>query len=411
MKGDLPLLLKNATILDGTGAQGRVGDLLVVNGVLRPLSEVPADLAGFRVLDLSGCFVSPGWVDLHVHVFTGHGLFSIPPEEIGLSTGVTTLVDAGSAGSLNFAAFDAMARRSERERVIGYVNVSGGGLLHGHAGERGFAGEHGHEALHSLETARAVYTRYGNGGAMVGWKARLSAALAHHDAARERSAFEVLLQLRKETGLPVMVHHIASTLPADEVLGALEAGDVYTHCYHGRGNGPFTDATGLPTEAALSARGRGVLFDVGHGSGAFRWQCADAACREGGFWPDTISSDLHRYNLFSPVRDLASILSRFLLLGLPLERVVAAVTGAVAPALRHLGIAPSLEPGRRAELTLFRVEEGRVEFGDSDGVLRPAFERIVPLAVLKGDVLSRCYGFHLRPSDADPLARSWQGIA
>lgn len=409
MKADLPLLLRNATLHEGTGSPGRVADLLVVNGRLHPPDE--AALSGpHRVLDLAGCHVSPGWVDLHTHVFEGHGLFSVPPEEVGLVTGVTTLVDAGSAGSLNFPAFLAQqAHRSGRERVVGYVNVSGGGLLHGHAGERGFIGDHLHPALHAGEPALALHARHGD--AFVGWKARLTAALAHHEAAPERSAWETLLKLRARTGLPVMVHHIASSLCAEEVLGALQEGDVYTHCYHGLGNSPFADATGLPTDAARAARERGVLFDVGHGVGAFRWSCAEAACREGGFWPDTLSTDVHTYNLFSPVRHLAGVMTRFLHLGAPLERVVAAVTGGVTPALRRVGIAPSLKPGRRAELTIFQLEEGRFPLTDCAGEVRAASRRIVPLAVLLGDRLTPCYGFHSRPSDGDALARSFQSIS
>ncbi len=406
MKADLPLLLRNATLHDGLGTPGRVGDLLIHHGQLRPLAEAPPEA---RVLDLAGCHVSPGWVDLHTHVFEGHGLFSLPPEEAGLFTGVTTLVDAGSAGSLNFPAFLAQAaRRVGRERVVGYVNVSNGGLLHGHAGERGFLGEHAHPALHTLEPALALHTRHG--GEIVGWKARLSRALAHGDAALERGAWEALLTLRERTGLPLMVHHIASSLPVAEVLGALQAGDVYTHCYHGLGNAPFEDDSGHPTADARAARGRGVLFDVGHGVGAFRWACAQGACVAGGFWPDAISTDVHAYNLFSPVRNLAGVMSRFLHLGLPLERVVAAVTGGVAPALRHLGIAPTLEPGRRAELTLFQLEEGRFPLADCAGEERVAPRRITPLAVLLGERLTPCYGFHARPADADALARAFQSL-
>ena len=392
-------------ILDGTGAPARSGELFVEKG--RISSKTPGGTV--RELDLQGCYVSPGWVDLHVHVFAGHGVFSVPAADIGISTGVTTLVDAGSAGALNYPLFEEAFRGRTRERVVGYVNIASPGLLHGHPGERGFIGDHFHDAFYSEELALGLLSRFPN--AIAGWKIRLTSVLAENDESRERRAFQSLLKVRDASGLPVMVHHVKSLVPVDEVLDALNAGDVYTHCYHGQGGSPFDDSSGKPRESAWAARKRGVLFDVGHGMGGFAWSVAEKACRDFGFWPDSISTDMHHYNLFSPVRNLATILSKFLLMGAALENVIAAVTGNTARALKAVGIAPSLSEGAPANLTIFQIQEGAFEFADAPGDVRRGDRRIVPLAVLRGGVLTPCYGYHLRNADSDPLAKSWQSIA
>lgn len=405
MQTDLPILLRNATILDGSGAPARSGELFVQNGKI----SARQTSATVRELDLQGCYVSPGWVDLHVHVFSGYGVFSIPATEIGAFTGVTTLVDAGSAGALNYPLFEEIFRARTSERVVGYVNIASAGIPHGHAEKRGFLGDHFHSALHSEELALGLLARFS--GSIAGWKIRLTSRLADNDETKERRAFEALLNVKAASELPVMIHHAKSCIPIDEVLDALHEGDVYTHCFHGYGNSPFEDESGRPTASALAARKRGVLFDVGHGVGGFNWERAEKACRDFGFWPDTISSDLHRYNLFSPVCNLANMLSKFLLMGAPLEHVIASATGNTTPALRHVNIAPSLAEGAPANLTIFQVQEGNFEFSDTVGEVRRCSQRIVPLAVLQGGTLAPCYGFHMRHADGDALARSWQSIA
>lgn len=403
MQTDLPILLRNAIILDGSGTPARSGELFVKNG------KIMAKENAVRELDLKGCYVSPGWVDLHVHVFSGYGVFSIPAMDIGVFTGVTTLVDAGSAGALNYPLFEKTFHARTRERVVGYVNIASGGILHGHAEKRGFVGDHFHSALHSEELALSLLSQFSN--SIVGWKIRLTNRLADNDEVKERRAFEALLNVKKVSGLPVMIHHAKSCIPIDEVLDALDAGDVYTHCFHGYGGGPFEDGSGRPLASALAARKRGVLFDVGHGVGGFNWERAEKGCREFGFWPDTISTDVHHYNLFSPVCNLANMLSKFLLMGMSLEQVIAAATGNTAPALRNVNIAPSLAEGAAANLTIFQLQEGDFEFSDTVGEVRRCTQRIVPLAVLQGGTLIPCYGFHMRHADGDALARSWQSIA
>ncbi len=406
MQTENSILLKNATILDGSGGAARTGDILVRNGKIACLEA--GDFTPSHTLDMQGCYVSPGWVDLHVHVFSGYGVFSVPATNIGAFTGVTTLVDAGSTGALNYPLFEEMFRARTTERVVGYVNISSAGILHGHSGKTGFVGDHFDSALHSEELALRLLSKFSD--SIVGWKIRLTSKLANNEPTKERRGFEALRKVKEISGLPVMIHHAVSCIPVEEVLDALSEGDVYTHCFHGYGGTPFEDETGKPVPAALAARERGVLFDVGHGMGGFTWRQAEKACQEFGFWPDTISSDLHHFNVFSPVCNLANMLSKFLLMGAPLEQVIAMATGNTAPALRNVSISPSLNEGAPANLTVFQVQEGNFEFIDTVGQIKTNTQRIVPLAVLSGETFTPCYGFHMRNTDGDALAQSWQSI-
>src|SRR5690606_9922291 len=109
-------------------------------------------------------------------------------------------------------------------------------------------------------------------------------------------------------------------IPPDRLLAALRRGDIFTHLYHGSSASPFIGEKKTPSPELLAARERGVIFDVGHGAGAFWWEVAEAAARENGFWPDTISTDIHSYNLHGPVFDMPTTMSKLLYLGMPLEQ-------------------------------------------------------------------------------------------
>lgn len=405
MRSSKPILLKDALIFDGIGSAPDRGDLVFQHGKIvawGPNIEAPADAV---VIPMSGLCVSPGWIDLHTHVFAGQGVFSVETGEIGLQSGVTTLVDAGSAGALTFGSFVRHGIREARERILAYINVASGGLLHGHAAEPGFVGDHFHPRLHSIALAEAILEEYSDH--IVGWKARLTAILADGCRAWERGALDALIELRDRTRRPVMVHHIESSIPPADLLARMQRRDVYTHLYHGRGGSLFHPESGEPLDAAWEGRQRGVIFDVGHGSGAFQWEVAERACQQFHFWPDTISTDLHRYNLFWPVRDLATTMSKFLHLGASLEAVIAMVTGNVQAALEESPDSP-LAPSAPADLTLFEIEEGSFPLPDAEGIIRMPRKRILPLAVVRKGVVSPCYGFLARREISDSFATSLQ---
>jgi dihydroorotase len=188
-----------------------------------------------------------------------------------------------------------------------------------------------------------------------------------------------------------MVHHAMSKIPVDEVMGGLGSGDIYTHCFHPyEDNGFGGPAGGPPRPAVLEARERGVLFDVGHGLGAFSWRVAEEACCRHGFWPDTISSDLHRFNLAGPVFDLPTTMSKFLYLGMPLEQVIRATTLNAARAMRLDDRFGRLAPGRAADIAVLQLQSGSWDLPDVVGQTRRHPRRLVPVCAFKSGQRYEC---------------------
>jgi dihydroorotase len=178
-----------------------------------------------------------------------------------------------------------------------------------------------------------------------------------------------------------MVHVGDTPIPLARILDELRAGDVITHCYHGREEG-ILDERGTVTPAVRQAASRGVRFDVGHGKGSFSFAVARRALAQG-FLPGTISSDLHVYNLDGPVYDLATTMSKFLHLGLSLDEVVTLTTAAPARVIGHDRLLGTLRPGAAGDVTLLALEEGAVTFEDSVGERVSGTRRLVPAGAVR----------------------------
>jgi dihydroorotase len=331
--------------------------------------------------------VAPGLIDLHVHVYDGMGLHSISPAEAGLRTGVTTLLDTGSAGAMNYATFDKYIMRHCEETVYALLNISHFGVQ-GHPEFPPYLGDLFDIAY--LDMAPALRCIKQHPDRLLGIKARLTQSLAGGKEANERAALANAVSLSRQTGLMFYVHHVASSIPLDEVLCQFIAGDVLTHIYHPRGDGGFQGKNAAPTRAMLEARDRGILFDVGHGSGCFAWKIAEPACQRHGFWPDTISSDIHKFNLAGPVFDLPTTMSKFLHLGMSVEKIIQCVTANAAAAIHKQDRLGRLLPGRPADITLLKLVPGSHVLTDSTGEQRTASRRLVPVCVFKNGRRTDC---------------------
>ena len=327
--------------------------------------------------------VAPGLVDLHAHVFTGIGRWSVSPEEAGLRTGVTTLLDTGTAGALTYAAFHRLVMPSASEDIFALLNIALIGCLQGYPDEMpANIGELADARLAHAPSAIECINQYRD--RILGVKIRLTASLADGRIENEQIGLSEALTAAEATGLPLMVHHARSQIALPELLSRLRPGDIYTHLYHPYSEGFAGDA---PSAEMRAARERGLVFDVGHGKGAFAWHVAEPICREHGFWPDTISSDIHQFNIRGPVFDLPTTMTKFLYLGMPLEQIIAATTSAPARAMRQEERFGRLLPGRQADITLLRIEPGEWPLTDVLGEVRAAPERIRPVQVLKRGVL------------------------
>jgi dihydroorotase len=234
-----------------------------------------------------------------------------------LRRGVTTAVDAGSAGASTFPAFHRYIIEVAATRVVAMLNISTIGMARDDGGEEAI-GEL--EELRWANVDRAIEVARAYAGAIVGIKVRLGPGQVGPDPAQCREALRRAQQAADAIGKPTMVHIGATTVPLDEILGALKRGDIITHCYHGRDQG-ILDERGQVRPAVRQAVERGINFDVGHGAGSFNWGVARQALEQG-LLPGTISSDIHTWNIAGPVYDLATTASKFLHLGVPLLEVL-----------------------------------------------------------------------------------------
>ena len=366
------LVIANGTVIDpASGLHGR-RDIAVADGRIVAVAKAGSARDAGEVIDATDAFVVPGLIDLHVHVYPGVTDLSIEADPTCLGRGATTVVDAGSSGANTFAGFRRWVVEPSRGRILSFLNISLMGQIDTLLGE-----------LHDLRFAdseRAAAVALAHPDVIVGFKVRLSEMLAGPNGLE---GLRRAIEAGEAAGLPVMAHIGGTPFDIEEALALFRPGDIVTHAFTGWQPGALIHDDGRIVPAAREARARGVHFDVGHGQGSFTWAVAEAALADG-FRPDTISTDLHRYNVAAPVHDLATTMSKFLLLGCSLDEVVAMTTTAAAAPLgaagRSLG---TLAVGAEADVTVLRLEEGRVELVDTKGVSREAGQRLVPIAVLR----------------------------
>jgi len=366
------LLITGGTVIDpGSGLHDR-RDVGIADGRIVAVAAGLSSSDVGDVVDATDRLVVPGLVDLHVHVYAGVADLSVEADPTCLGRGVTTVVDAGSSGANTFPGFRRHVVEASRGRVLAYLNISATGQIDPFLGE-----------LHDLRFAdpeRAAAVGLAHPDVVVGFKVRVSEMLAGPNGL---AGLDRALEAGRATGLPVMVHIGGTSFDIEEALDRLRPDDVVTHAYTGWNPGGILTDSGRVVAAAREARTRGVRFDVGHGAGSFTWRTAEAALADG-FRPDTISSDLHRFNVAGPVHDLATTLSKFLLLGLSIDDVVAMATTAPAAALGPAGTGlASLAVGAAADVTILALEDGRFDLVDSAGTSRSARQRLVPVATVR----------------------------
>ena len=343
----LDLVLRGGRVIDP--AQGVDGNLDVgfQDG---KVAAVGRDLQGRTVRDVSGLIVTPGLIDLHTHVYWGGTSLGVDPLQQA-RLGSTTLVDTGSAGPGNFPGFRKHVIEPCPVRIIAYLNISFAGIY-------GFSknvmvGESGDQRL--LSPVDALQVADANRDMIAGIKIRVG---RHASGDAGLVPLEIGREVAEHLALPMMVHidHPPPTLA--QVLALMRPGDVLTHCFRPFPNSPV-DRDGRPLDCVLDARSRGVIFDIGHGMGSFSFDVARKMLAAG-FPPDTISSDVHALCVDGPAFDLATTMSKFLCLGMPLGAVIRATTEAAAKALRRPELG-SLAPGNPGDATILNLKAGREE--------------------------------------------------
>jgi dihydroorotase len=346
----------------------------VKDGKILELSPDIAAARAVRVVSAKGKIVTPGLIDVHVHVFEGVGPTGLNADQYCLGRGVTTAVDAGSTGYADIAGFRQYVIKPSATRLYALVDIGARGTLLGLIGNYANL-----DWVNAQLTARAAET---NKPDVVGIKVRLSKEIT---GSNDLEILKRALEASRISQLPLMVHvgDSFSTLP--EILVQMRKGDVLTHCYTGRPHGPL-DANGKIIPEILDCRERGVLFDVGDGGPHLDLDVAEK-CLQQNFLPDTIGTDLGGLSYNGPVYDLVTELSKFLLLGLSVDQVIERVTVRPTRMFNFGAELGSLRPGAVADITILEVREGSFLFTDSTGKKRTGRQKLQSAAAIRAGKL------------------------
>lgn len=377
------LVIKGGDVLDPSQALRGKRDIGVRFGVIEAIEpDIPAARAS-RLLDASGKLVTAGLVDLHTHVYPYGSAIGIPADELIAHQCTTTCVSAGDAGANNFAAFRRHIAAQTRTRLYAFVHVANIGLA-------GFP----IPELYNIDYAQtdaAAKAIAENADMVLGAKVRMSEnVIAKHGVEplkRAIAACEVA-----GSGAKVMCHigGVETGALMSEILDLLRPGDILTHAYSGAPNlgGAFTNIVqdGRLLPAALAAKQRGVIFDVGHGGGSFDYTIAERAIEQG-CPPDTISSDIHVFSGNTPGRPyLTWVMSKFLGLGFTVEQVLTMATITPAKVINRAPKLGTLQVGAPGDVAIMELVEEQVSFVDTRNNTRNGKAYLKPVQTVTAGV-------------------------
>jgi dihydroorotase len=374
------LLVKGGRLVDPSQNVSAPRDIAVSGHTVIRIAESIEPGEARHVLDARGKIVTPGLIDIHVHVYDGVAPLGIPADPTCIAKGVTTAVDAGSAGAHTFPGLRKYVIDKVDTRIFALLNISV-------VGQSTLSTDNPYGELLDLRYANpklAVRTIEQNRDVILGVKIRLTRNIAgDHDL----KALKLAREAADAAGLPLMVHIGGSYSPLKDILAELKKGDVITHSFRG-GDGGILDNSGRVLPEVHSALARGVHLDIGHGAGSFSFDTAEKALKQD-VLPGTISSDVHQFNFNGPVFDLATTLSKFLHLGMTLEQVIERATRNPAAAFRFPQQLGTLREGAEADIAVFQLAEGDFEFTDALGEKRIGHRKLAPVATVKS---GRIYG-------------------
>ncbi|MBN8629330.1 MAG: amidohydrolase/deacetylase family metallohydrolase [Rhodobacterales bacterium] len=325
---------------------------------------------GAKVIDCQGAYLSPGWCDLHVHVWHGGTDISVRASEAGRATGVTAMADAGSAGEGSFHGLREYVIDAEVETIRAFLNIGSIGLVCCNRVPELID-------MRSIDVDRTLAVIEANRDVICGVKVRASGVIV---GAWGITPAKIAKRVAEIAGLPLMVHVGEPAPLIDEVFEILTPGDIVTHCFNGKKAGSIRDTFAL-FEMAKRISEEGVRMDIGHGQASFCFETARIAIDQG-LRPWSISTDLHLRNIRGPVLDLATTASKLLAVGLPFDDAIAAMTNRPR---ETLGVTPVPGPGDRADFTLFRLDDCNQDVIDSLGNRMVLKRMLEPVATLIGN--------------------------
>lgn len=368
---EIDILLKGGHVIDPKNKIDSKMDVAIAGGkIFRVAANIPSNTAK-KTVDATGMYVSPGFIDMHVHVFAGtkdpgftgfgitDGFGSVAPDDFTFRSGVTTVVDAGSSGWRDFHTFKKQTIDNSQTRVLAFISIAGHGML---------------GTVHAQDTTdmNPVATAF----VMKEYPDIIVGIKAHHYQGHDFTPVDRAIAAGKLTDKPIIVDFGSSTpkLSIEELfMKHFRPGDIFTHTYSGSaataalpgGRESVVDANNKVKPFIFEAQKQGRIFDVGHGGGAFVWSTAINSIKQG-FLPNTISTDLYRNSRNAGMKDMANVMSKFLNMGLSVQDVILRSTWNPANVIKHPELG-NLSVGSEADVAVFSIKEGKFGFMDARG--------------------------------------------
>lgn len=357
---EIDILLKGGHVIDPKNNINAKMDVAILDGkIFRVAANIPESSAK-KTVDVSGLYVSPGIIDMHVHVFQGTDKYSTSvanssrsqqADAFSFRSGVTTMVDAGTSGWRNFRTFKAQSIDKSQTRILAFLNVIGNGMI----------GRFEEQDINDMNPEMNAYMiKKLFPEILVGIKS------AHYWG--EFTSVDKAVESGRLADVPIMVdfgEHVPTNSIESLFLKHFRPGDIFTHTYSeiSSGRESIVDEKSRKLKPfVLEAQKRGVIFDVGHGGGAFSWSQAIPAFKQG-FLPDVISSDLHDQSMNAGMKDMTNVMSKFLALGMQLKDVIERSTWAPAKVIKRTDLG-HLSVGAEADIAVFNLREGKFGFTD-----------------------------------------------
>src|ERR1043166_8482370 len=355
---DYDLLIKGGHVIDGRNNLSAVRDVAIKDGKVAAVAANIAANRAVKTIDAGGLYVTPGLVDIHVHVYQGvirnsyaSGSWGLQPDGYTLRVGVTTVADAGSAGWRTFDDFKTRIIDNQKTRVLAFLNIVGAGMGSGQIEQN----------LEDMEVKPTADMALKHKGVIVGIKS------AHFNGP-EWDPYIKAEEVGKIANIPVMVDFGGNVRAGRTLYDLLNKyfrpGDIFTHMYGGNRGEQDPDTKG-PSQAMIDGRKRGVIFDVGHGNGSFKWSCA-IPLMKAGFIPDSISTDLHYSSSLGGMKDMLNVMDKFLAMGMSLDQVILRSTWHPAKEIHREDLG-NLSVGSPADIAVLRLEKGNFGFVDQLG--------------------------------------------
>jgi dihydroorotase len=383
------LVIRGGDVIDPSQSLRGKRDIGIRWGVVEAIEDnIPAERA-LKSIDAAGKLVMPGLIDLHCHIYAYGSAIGIPPDELVQFQGTTTVVSAGDAGVNNLAALRRFIVAQSRSRIYAFVHIANNGLSSFPVAE-----------LYNLDNAQVdacAMALAENPDFLVGVKVRMSEnVIFKHGLEPLKRGIKACEMCGWPARMMVHIGGVETKELMSDILNLLRPGDILTHAYSGAPNmtGVFTNIVqdGKLLPAALAAKQRGVLFDVGHGGGSFDFTVAEVAI-PGGCAPDTISSDIHVFSGNTPgVPFLPNVMGKFMAMGFSLEQVVAMTTTAPAKIINRAPKIGTLQVGAPGDVAIMELVEGPVTFVDTRNNKRDGKLQLKPVqTVINGVPFGRPY--------------------